>query len=84
MAEPERGGAQAFVGGVGHGGEQLERRRVLRQGPAHRLLVEHPDLGADLGEAGMTGKLTPPYRLALGLSRLRRIGVGTLGPPAGR
>jgi hypothetical protein len=38
-AEPNRGGAQVLVGRGGHGGQQLERSRVVGQGLAHRPLV---------------------------------------------
>jgi hypothetical protein len=65
-AEPDSGGSQALVGGGGHESEQLERGRVACQGPAHGLLVKHPDLGADLGEAGVPGQLVPPGGPALG------------------
>jgi len=68
-AEPDRGGPQALVGGRGHEGEQLKRGRVAGQGPAHGVLVEQPGLGADLGEARVTGQLVPPDGPALGPSR---------------
>ena len=69
-AEPDRGGPQALVGGGGHEGEQLECGGVVGQGPAHGFLVEQPGLGADLGEARMTGQLVPSDGPALGASRL--------------
>jgi hypothetical protein len=81
-AEPGRGGTQALVGGRGHEGEQLERGRVASQGAVHRFLVEHPELGADLGEARVTGQFVAADGLALRPPRLGR--PPQLARPAGR
>src|SRR5580693_6069501 len=68
--EPDRGRPEALVGGGGHKREQLERAGIAGQGPAHGVLIEYADLGAELGEAGVTGELVPSDGLAVGPSRL--------------
>ena len=83
-AEPDRGRPQALVGGGGHEREQLERAGVAGQRPAHGFLVEHPDLGAELGEAGVTSQLVPSDGLALGPSRLWRWPAQPAGRRGGR